>query len=195
MIALRKVKLGKFSIALMKAIVIGLPIIIHLAALEKSVAEQPRLQPSKLAQLAYFQGNWVCQVQDVGTAASELAGKMNWSVTAQTGKRSYRVQGTYVRNREPNKKILIQGLMTYDAASDRFMQTVLANDGSKLIFNSVGWQKEKFVWQGVQTMQEGDYILRRTVTRKSERTFEASYAALNPINSQWYSVTNLVCTK
>ncbi len=85
--------------------------------------------------------------------------------------------------------------MTYDAASDRFVQTVLANDGSKLIFNSVGWQKEKFVWQGVQTTQEEDYILRRTITRKSERTFKAAYAALNPINSQWYSVTNLVCTK
>ncbi len=73
---LRKVVVGKFSIVLMKVIAIGLPTIIHLPALEKSVAEQPRSQPSKLAQLAYFQGNWVCQVQDVGTADSELAGKM-----------------------------------------------------------------------------------------------------------------------
>ncbi|MBD2074696.1 hypothetical protein H6F86_12515 [Phormidium sp. FACHB-592] len=191
---LRKVVIGKFSIAL-KAIAIGLPVIIHLPALEKSVAEQPKSPPSKLAQLAYFQGNWVCQVQDVGTADSELAGKMTWSVTAQVGKRSYRIQGTYIRNRERNKKILIQGSMAYDVASDRFVQTVLANDGSKLIFNSVGWQKENFVWQGVQTIQEEDYILRRTITRKSKRTFKAAYAALNPINSQWYSVTNLVCTK
>lgn len=138
MTARRRFKFSKFHIALIKAIAIGLPTVIHLSTFEKSFAEQPRSQPSKLAQLAYFQGKWVCQVQDVGTTASELAGEMTWNVINQTDRQAYRVQGTYVRNRERNKKVSIQGLMSYDAVSDRFVQTVLTNDGSKLIFNSMG---------------------------------------------------------
>lgn len=120
---------------------------------------------------------------------------MTWSVVKQPDGRAYRIQGTYIRNRERNRTILIQGLMSYDASSARFVQAASTNDGSKLIFNSVGWQGEKLVWQGVQTMHEGDYILRRTITRKSERKFEAAYAALNPTTSRWYPVTNLLCTK
>lgn len=52
--AARSVKLSKFSIALIRAITISLPIAVYLATLEKCIAEQRQSQPLKLDQLAYF---------------------------------------------------------------------------------------------------------------------------------------------
>ena len=192
---LRKIDLSRFRSAFVKAIAIGFPLFVSLVSLKMLGVEQPRSQLLKLDQLAYFQGHWLCQVQDVGTANSALAGNIIWNVVIDRNAKQYDVQGEYVRNREINQKILIRGSMSYDDASDRFVQIASANDGSKFVFSSIGWQADAFSWQGVQTTMEGDYLLRRTITKKDARTFEAIYSGFDPTTSSWQSVTKLLCRK
>lgn len=192
---LRTVDLNTLCIVFTRTIAISLPLFSNLITLQTSNAEPSRSQFSKLDQLAYFQGNWLCQVQDIGTTNAELAGKITWNVVKANDGKKYHVQGDYIRDRESYKKISMQGLMWYDKASARLVQIVATDDGSNLIFNSIGWQAKTLTWQGVQAMAQGDYLLRRTITKTSDRTFEAIYSGFDPTTSRWQSVTKLSCKK
>jgi predicted GIY-YIG superfamily endonuclease len=169
---------------------LALPLIINPALAITPVAT-PQPDP-KVAELAYFQGVWMCQLKPSSglstppeaTYIRRLKRELNnfW----------------YIGQSETMQKVTkTHETMGYNTLTKKFGRTILSNDSSFANFLADGWNKNTFTWEGstVNMSQQQKQSLWEVVLRQSDREFTSTFYRQDATQKAWQPTATQICKK
>jgi hypothetical protein len=146
----------------------------------------PVIPPAALAELAPFEGQWVCEA--VG-AASAIGPRSHLSIKRDL--RGFWYSGRSVPERAADSTRLF--FWGYDAVLGKFIGGWLDDAGGWSTPTSMGWEDDKLVFLGHVTATGEKISARETFTRPAEDAFRRTYEVLG--FSSWRLVTDERCRR